>query len=40
VGLGCVFYVGGGPTAPRLLEILPLSATDGCVGGSFPAESL
>ena len=24
---------------PHLLEILPLSATDGCVGGSFPAES-
>jgi len=29
----------GGRRPPRLLEILPLSATDGCVDGSFPAES-
>ena len=29
----------GGLRPPASLRILPLSATDGCVGGSFPAES-
>jgi hypothetical protein len=37
-GEGSSFEGGGGHSAPRLLEFLPLSATDDWVDGSFPAE--
>jgi hypothetical protein len=37
-GEGGGFVGGGGPSAPRLLEFLPLSATLGCVDGNLTAE--